>query len=306
MAPTATSLVIATSAGVGPTATLLAIPKLGGSPSVVSSMPGTTYLSIAEADGEVFFTTFGDQGPYGDVCQVPLAGGPVQILAAHQFRPNGVAADATNVYWTVANTSGPPSSEDGKVMRIARTGGTPEELASGQWGPFAIAVDATNVYFTNTASDSSETDGNISSVPILGGSVSQLVSNVGDSFAIAADSANVYFTDEGDGNSIDGGSLDSVPIGGGSPEILSSGFGGYGYSQTGAVALDATHVYFVATSFFDTPPGYELFVRSKIANDTRPFQATHQINSAVSVATDPTCVYWRSATQVWKAPLTLP
>lgn len=64
-------------------------------------------------------------------------------LASGQGEPNGIAVDATTVYWT--------STVDGTVMKIPKSGGTPMMVALGQISPIAIAVDATNVYWTDSS-----------------------------------------------------------------------------------------------------------------------------------------------------------
>jgi hypothetical protein len=297
LALSATSVVVTVSNGIAP-ATLVSVPKAGGPSRVVATASSNLILSIAVAGQDAYFTTFGAGAPpLADLCHVALSGGAVDVVASAQFRPNGIAVDADSVYWTIGNTADSPPTNDGIVRRIARAGGPVQELAFGQKGPWAIAVDANNVYFTNLATDSSSTDGNIAAVPIVGGSVRQVVSNVGDAWALAVDTNDVYFTDDGDGNSLDAGSLNAVPLGGGSDQVLTAN----GYSQAGAVAIDANHVYFFAGSSFGS---YGLMVRSKSANVTRALQADDlEINSSGNVATDPTCVYWTSATTLWKAPL---
>src|SRR5262249_19340123 len=81
-------------------------------------------------------------------CAVTGCGGNPTVLASGQNFPDGIAVDATNVYWT-NNGSNTPNA--GAVMKcaIGGCGGNPTVLASGQNFPQAIVVDATNVYWIN-------------------------------------------------------------------------------------------------------------------------------------------------------------
>jgi hypothetical protein len=73
--------------------------------------------------------------------KVSTAGGTPTTLATAQSGPQGIAVDATSVYWT--NYTG------GTVMKVPIGGGTPTTLATGQTLPHGIAVDATSVYWTS-------------------------------------------------------------------------------------------------------------------------------------------------------------
>jgi hypothetical protein len=76
----------------------------------------------------------------GVVMKAPLGGGSPEVLASGQGRPNCIAVDDANVYWT--NLGG------GTITKIPIEGGTPMTLASGQHGPGGIAVDGKSVYWT--------------------------------------------------------------------------------------------------------------------------------------------------------------
>jgi sugar lactone lactonase YvrE len=85
----------------------------------------------------------------GRVMKAPLdpnAGKPTTLATGG--RPQGVAVDETNVYWT--------DSASQSVQRVPLAGGTPTTLAKAQVGPLAITVDAANLYWVTIAEGKGE------------------------------------------------------------------------------------------------------------------------------------------------------
>jgi hypothetical protein len=97
----------------------------------------------------------------------------------------GVALDATNVYWADAG--------DGTVRKVPIGGGAVKVLASGLSGPTNLAVDATTVYVT-TGTQGGNGDGSIVKFPIEGGNATTLVAHENNPSGIAVDETSVYWT----------------------------------------------------------------------------------------------------------------
>jgi hypothetical protein len=78
------------------------------------------------------------------VMKVPVGGGTVTTLASAQPHSDGIAVDASYVYWTTGGGSG-------AVIATPIAGGPLTTLAAGQPYPSSIAADATSVYWANRA-----------------------------------------------------------------------------------------------------------------------------------------------------------
>jgi hypothetical protein len=161
----------------------------------------------------------------GDVAKVPRGGGAAITLASGQDRPESIAVQGSNVYWT----------NSGDVLKVPASGGTIVTMASNQSYPGAIAVTADSIYWAN--SGAALDDGAVLRMPLAGGGIETLAQAQEIPGAIALSSSRVYWTN------LDGLNLVSVSFGGGGPTILVSG-GPHGDTTAyEAVATDDTRVY---------------------------------------------------------------
>ncbi len=117
----------------------------------------------------------------GGTCQASACQ-PV-VLALGQNTPQGIAVDASNVYWT---------TQDGNVLKVPIDGGNPTPLASGQMNPFGITVDATRVYWANKVAG-----GQVMSALIAGGGVEMLASSQTSPARVAVSNGVLYWTTNG-------------------------------------------------------------------------------------------------------------
>lgn len=77
----------------------------------------------------------------------------VEIFAAQQAWPIGVALDDEAVYWVNMVQRDPEPAVGGMVMRLKKGGGEPEVLAKGMPQPVDIAVDDTRVHWSTTGGE---------------------------------------------------------------------------------------------------------------------------------------------------------
>lgn len=125
---------------------VLRAPKEGGAPMTLGAVPGESTLAIALDDTSVYFTIKGTSPDYetGAVMKVPKEGGAPIVIASGQPRPQGVAVDASFVYWVATNGD--------RVMKAPKEGGDPSEIITLS-APASITVDPTGIYVSTWDSE---------------------------------------------------------------------------------------------------------------------------------------------------------
>lgn len=225
---------------------------------------------------------------------------------------NGVATDATSVYWTM---------NAGTVMKCSAADckGTVVTFASKQVYPGPVAVDSTRVYWANSGSN-----GAVLSCPIDGGAVTTLAAvtlagPVGSVTSMAVDDKNLYWTNgvavfkypkDGSGGpallvpasspagvglvTTDGTDVywwnaksqlcecPATGCNGGTPVVLTTG-------QGGPLTVDATDIYWT-TSFNESPSTLMRCSKQDCAGTVVPLASGKY--TWMGITTDESGVYW--------------
>jgi hypothetical protein len=194
---------------------------------------GTTPVMIASGQSRPNAIAIDETDVYwtnrdgGTVMKAPKCGGPVTELASAQDTPTALALDATNVYWT---TEGGFSEATGAVQWTPKSMTSVTPLASDQFAPQALAADGVDAFWINAPV---EYGGGLWRVPIAGGAAVQLAPAEGTSAALALSGATVYWaTNQSD-------DVKATPQAGGATITLSTGPG----TGVTALATDASSIY---------------------------------------------------------------
>lgn len=212
------------------------------------------------------------------ILKSPLDGGAVTTLASGTYNIQALAADGTNVYWT----------DGSSVSSVPAGGGAATQLGQGSslsvYGAAHMAQDANNVYWTSSAPVDGTVSGVIVSVPKGGGTVSTLVSEPDGWRALAVDATNIYWTN------LSLGTVEKAPLTGGTPTTLASG-----QVQPSGIALYAGTLYWK-----DSGGG---IVSVPTTGGTPTTLAVAYVGISGDVAADSTSVYWVDSTHLMKLPL---
>jgi hypothetical protein len=174
IAQDATNLYVTTSFRDG----VASVPKGGGAKTFLVAELETPLGAIAVDGRSVYWTSGG--GTLGGVYSIPVAGGPVTILASHQNEPQGIAVDATNVYWVTS---------DGNVCSVPISGGAVTILASGRGSLLGLAREGSTLYWTSFVEG-----GNVEKTSVAGGPVTTLATGQHKPAWIVVDESATYWT----------------------------------------------------------------------------------------------------------------
>jgi len=295
----------------------------GGTPSVAPTAIATALQdprSIAVDALNVYWTMHGGSGAKGTVMRAPLDGGTPAIVAASQDLPDGIEIDAVNVYWAngggaimsapiaggvataIATGQSPrgPIAIDAtniywanfdSVMRAPLGGGVATPLATGQAFIAGLAVDATSAYWSTPGNTFDGAPALVKKVPLAGGAPSTVASARAQISGsdVVVDAGGLYWTVRGENDKSDGVVM-ALKSPGAPIEIACRQA-----TPTGAIAVDATHVYWANWGGHDANGSYTngAIMKAPRAGGAATVLVTAQpAPSALRV--DATSVYWRN------------
>jgi hypothetical protein len=159
--------------------TVLKVPLSGGAPTPLFNGPYACGYQVAVQGGYVYWTG-GLNGFGDDILQTPIEpadGGSATVVESPGL-VNGLAADATSLYWA--------DSANQVIMKAGLDGGAAVALATGDTNLGNIVLDGERLYWADSS-------GPVKSVGIDGGAPQVLVTNRSTDNFVAVDSTNVYW-----------------------------------------------------------------------------------------------------------------
>jgi hypothetical protein len=230
-------------------ARLLGVPVAGGSTTVLATLEAPV-VALAAFGNHVYFAT--EAGALGRVAKT---GGDVTPLATVTGDIRGLEADAAAVYVATGAAEETPAG----IVRVALDGTDVSVLASGT-EPCAMIRDGRSLFWTSLgaapASANALAKGEVRRLSLDGLEVATVASGSFSACAIAADRESLYFATtvtnalpvKAGGSTVGSGGLGLMraPIGGGEPVAVLQA--SHALAQRGAVAVDATHVYWLTES----------------------------------------------------------
>ena len=157
-----------------------ALPLGGGAVAMLSK-----YVAggLALDDTSVYGGTPADGGM--NILRIPKSGGDTTTIVS-TAGVNGIAVDATYLYWTTRL-----EFPNGTLSRIAKSGGASTVLATLNRSPGPIALDDRCVYWGDNGAKPAT--GTIGRLPIAGGPAETLAGSQDNPMVIALDATSVYW-----------------------------------------------------------------------------------------------------------------
>ena len=245
LATDGTTAFVATSDG-----RVLGTPVAGGATTTLGTL-GSPAIALTTTGNYVYFATRS-----GAVARVAKAGGSVEPLATITGAIRGLQADDVAVYVATGAAEETPAG----IVRVPLDGTAVKVLTAGG-EPCAMIRDGRRLFWTSlTASATDATKlgkGEVLRLSLDGGEVATVASGAFSACAIAADHDSLYFattvpnalpvkSGDATGAPTSGLGLMRAPIAGGQPVAIAEA--ARALAQPGAVAVDATHVYWLTQS----------------------------------------------------------
>lgn len=193
------------SGGGGIEGTIIKVPKLGGTPTMLATAPIVTALTV---DGTVVYWAAADDDT-GSILVVSNDGGESDTVLSTTGWPADLAADDSNLYWTQVGIQGgvwraakpDPIGPDGGVGGAGGAGGAgtgpPTQLYAGSEFVTFLALDDDALYFSDTGFGT--TIGAIGAIDLGTGNDELLVEELAWPWHLAVGPSDVYFATELDG-----------------------------------------------------------------------------------------------------------
>lgn len=230
---------------------VLGTPVAGGATTTLGTLEAPA-VTLSIFGNYVYFATNA-----GKVARVAKAGGIVEPLATITGAIRGLQADDVAVYVATGAAEETPAG----IVRVPLDGSAVKVLTAGG-EPCAMIRDGRRLFWTSLTAPAS-TDatklgkGEVLRLSLDGGEVATVASGAFSACAIAADQDSLYFattvpnalpvkSGDATGAPTSGLGLMRAPIAGGQPVAIAEA--ARALAQPGAVAVDATHVYWLTQS----------------------------------------------------------
>jgi hypothetical protein len=229
---------------------LVSVPVAGGTMVTVAKLDAPA-VALTVSVGYMYFATGA-----GVLARVATKGGAVEPLATITGDVRGLEADDDAVYVTTGAAEETPAG----IVRVALDGSAVKVLASGN-EPCAMVRDGRRLFWTSLAVEPGKPSapaatGEVRRLSLDGGDVATVASGSFRACAIAADRESLFFATTvpsalpvkagGSTAGSVGLGLMRAPIGGGEPVAIAQA--SHALAQPGAVAVDATHLYWLTPS----------------------------------------------------------
>jgi hypothetical protein len=228
-------------------ARILSVAVAGGATTSVAALDAPA-VALAVSGDYVYFATSA-----GSLSRVAKKGGAPEGLATITGDIRGLDADDAAVYVATGAT-------EAGIVRVALDGSDVKVLSSGG-EPCAMIRDGRSLFWTSLAPAPVAADalakGEVRRLSLDGGEVATVASGAFSACAIAADKDSLYFATtlpnalpmrsaDAKRGSTSGLGIMRAPIAGGEPVAIAQA--SHALAQPGAVAVDATHVYWLTDS----------------------------------------------------------